>query len=440
MGAMTSAYGQTNLHPLGVLAVLVLGIFVFALPRRRALAPLVIAAAMVPMSQRLAIGGADFTLLRLLLLMYFLRLIFKGEIGQFKWNKIDVAVILWCVFGTAIMSMALGTKGALINRLGWSYDVLGTYFLTRCIVRDWDDVYAVAKLFAFVSIPVSLFFLVEWLTSYNAFSILGGVSAETVVRHGKLRCQGAFSHPILAGTFWAAALPTIWILLKQPDNRKLAIRATVACFFIIYACGSSTPILSTMVGLGTIFIFRFRALVKLMWIGGILGLGVLHLIMTKPVWHLMARVDFTGGSTGWHRYLIFDTFLNNFDKWYLMGDTNPVAWGVWQMADPTNQFIVEGLRGGLLTLLTFIAVLLFCFGKVGKMLRDSDSEKEDWAYWMLGSAVFVHTVTFFGVSYFGQMTSMLYIQLALVACVAGFRAALQKEGAQEMKQVSSVGS
>ena len=40
------------------------------------------------------------------------------------------------------------------------------------------------------------------------------------------------------------------------------------------------------------------------WIrlGVVLMLVALHFAMKKPVWHLIARIDIVGGSTGWHRY------------------------------------------------------------------------------------------------------------------------------------------
>jgi hypothetical protein len=198
---------------------------------------------------------------------------------------------------------------------------------------------------------------------------------------------------------------------------------TVAFLFIIAACSSSTPILSVMVAVVGAALFPWRRYRTKMWIGLFALLASLHIVMKAPVWHLMSRLDFTGGSTGYHRYVIFDAFVRHFSRWYLGGDPDPESWGVWEMRDATNQYIVEGLNGGLLTLIAFLLVLIFAFGNVGRSLKMrpvARSRDREWICWCAGVAIFVHAVTFLGVSYFGQMTVILYLQLSLVSCVYVF--------------------
>jgi len=150
-------------------------------------------------------------------------------------------------------------------------------------------------------------------------------------------------------------------------------------------------------------------------------IAFLHTIMNKPVWHLMGRVDLTGGSTGYHRYVVFDAFMENFSKWYLLGERDPMSWGVWEMRDPTNQYVVEGLNGGLLTLTAFLLVVAFAFGNVGRAVTLlSRSIALQWISWCIGVAIFVHSVTFLGVSYFGQMIVMLYLEFSFASCVYVF--------------------
>ena len=425
MGGFAGYYGQTLLHPFALTAVLVLGLAVLVLSRRFALVPLLIAATTIPMAQRIVIAGADFTLLRLLLLAYLLRIVFRGEWREFRWSPLDTAIVLWVVSGTTIMTIHYGTTDALVNRLGWAYDILFTYFAGRCLLRNWADLITLSRFTAFLSIPIAAIFVVEWTTRYNMFSVLGGVPEVTTIREGRLRCQGPFAHPILAGTFWAALLPLIWVQWKENGRaRSLVYISTVCALTIIVATASSTPVLSVgaaFIGLG---LFLFRRQRKLIWIGLIVVAALLHfVIMNNPIWHLMARLDIADGSTGWHRFVIFDAFVNNFSEWFLTGESNPLRWGVWQMRDITNQYILEGLRGGLITLLMFLLVLARSFGNVGRslaILESSESGRDpalEWKVWMVGVAILVHVVTFFGVSYFGQMIAVLYMQLAIAGAV-----------------------
>ena len=270
-------------------------------------------------------------MLRILIVAYFARVMIRGEFRSIGWNRLDTAMLLWSICGTAVTSLAHGSLPVLVNRLGWSFDMLGIYFIGRFLIRSWSDVKFVASALAVLSLPVAILFAVEWATAHNIFSIFGGVPAETVVRAGRLRCQGAFAHPILAGTFWAACLPLIWTLRK--DKNFLMRLGTIGCLFIVAACSSSTPILSVLVAVTGVALFPWRRHRTKMWVGLFVLLMSLHAVMKAPVWSLMARVDLTGGSTGWHRYQLFDAFVKNFSKWYLLGEPDPLSWGVWVMRD-----------------------------------------------------------------------------------------------------------
>jgi len=418
------SWGHTNLHPFGVAVVFVLALFAIFLDRRKALVPLLIAACAIPMAQRLIILGADFTMLRILIAVYMARILFRGEFRSIGWNRLDSAMVWWSVCGTMVMFLAAGAFGTLVYRLGWSFDMLGVYFIGRCLIRDWADVKSAASALAKLSVPVAILFAIEWATAYNMFSVFGGVPAHTWLREGRLRCQGAFAHPILAGTFWAAALPLIWTLRRQRPH--LMRIGTVGSLFIVAACSSSTPILSVAVAATGTALFPLRKYRTQMWLGLFALLTFLHMVMKAPVWHLMSRMDFTGGSTGYHRFAVFDAFIRYFSRWYIAGDPDPESWGVWQMRDATNQYVVEGLNGGLLTLVVFCLVLIFAFGNVGRTLKmtsssaSARSRDRQWICWNMGVGIFVHTITFFGVSYFGQMVVIFYLQVALVSCVYVF--------------------
>lgn len=421
MEGFAGYYGQTSLHPLALTVLIALALATLTISSRAIMAPLVMAATTLPMAQRIVIAGADFTLMRILLLTYVLRIFLRAENRDLRWHRLDTFMVLWAVASTLVMTIHFGSSSAFINRVGWTFDVLATYFVTRCFIRNIDDVLRLAKIIAVVGIPVAAVFLVEYSTHRNLFSVFGGVPAHTGMREGKFRCQGPFSHPIMAGTFWASTLPLIWMLWKKPGRAHvLSILGTLAALAIVFACSSSTPVLSSLVAFGGLALFAFRHLRKRMWIGLLGVLFLLHLVMEAPVWHLMARVDIVGGSTGWHRFRIFDAFINHFGKWWLTGESNPQSWGVWEMRDITNQFILEGLRGGLLTLVFFVLALIYGFGNVGRTLSDIQHLKNTAAekvVWLIGVTLLVHTVTFFGVSYFGQMTAMLYIHLGLLGAL-----------------------
>jgi hypothetical protein len=429
------SWGVTNLHPTGAAVVLVLVALTVSLDRRKAIVPLLIAACAIPMAQRVIIFGADFTMLRILIAFYLGRVLYRGEFRSMGWNRLDTAMVSWGVCGTIVMFLAVGSLSTLVNRLGWSFDMLGIYFIGRCLIRDWSDVKQTAKALAILSLPVAIVFAVEWATQFNMFSVFGGVPAETWIREGRLRCQGAFTHPILAGTFWAASLPLIWTL--RSHKPRLMRLGTIASLFIVAACSSSTPLLSVAVAVIGSMLFPWRRYRTRMWVGLFALLTSLHIVMKAPVWHLMGRFDFTGGSTGYHRYALFDAFIREFPRWFIAGSQEPLTSGGWPIEDLTNQYVVEGMHGGLLTLIAFLLVLVFAFGNVGRSLKTSSigrSRERQFICWSAGVAILVHTVTFFGVSYFGQMIVMLYLQLSIASSVYVFA---MRDARRRRRQVPS---
>ncbi len=143
------------------------------------------------------------------------------------------------------------------------------------------------------------------------------------------------------------------------------------------------------------------------------GLFLLHLIMKAPVWHLISRIDIFSGSTGWHRYILFDNFINYISEWFLLGTESTAHWGDSQ-TDLTNQFVLEGVRGGMITLLIFILLVYYAIKIPGKLSLSPVAPEIKWMSWGICVAMLGHFVTFWGISYFGQVEMLLYFTFALV--------------------------
>lgn len=409
--------GQTSVHPIGLAAVIVLGLCILFLPRRWAVLPMMIIACFIPSGQRIVIASCDFSFLRIMVLFGFARLLLTKENAGFSWTKLDTAVVLWTLSSMVMYSVRLASMSAVINRLGFGFDAFGMYFLFRCLIRDWGDVEALIIGTIVVSIPVAVFFLVENRTGRNIFAVFGGVPPITTVRDGKLRCQGAFSHPILAGSFWASLVPlfaALWWKTKSRFSKPLAITGISTVLLIVFACASSTPVFALISAMIGALMFYFRRQMRTVRWGLLLTLVGLHVIMNNPVWHLFARVSAVGGGTGWHRFNVIDSTVRYFREWWLMGTSNIGHWGVWA-GDMTNHYVVQGLTGGLLTMLLFIYILVVAFSYVGTIWRYYRKNQYLLALsWATGVSLFVHCMNFFGSFYFGQIIISLYLTLAVI--------------------------
>lgn len=424
---MQSWYDQTTLHPIGLTAVMLLGIGMLVVPRRYALIPMLIMACFISPAQRIVIATLDFNLLRLMILFGWCRVFIYGEVRGFKWKGLDAVVVMWAVVATVVVALREGTIHAFIYRLGLSFDAVGMYLLFRIMIRSWKDLEWLMIAAAVISVPVAIVFLIEQYTGRNMFAVLGGVPEITAIRDGRLRCRGPFSHPILAGCFWAAMIPLIGALWwRKSSIRWLAPLGIIASLLVINATASDSPISAVIAAIVAAAFFPLRGYMR--WIQwAVAGLAIfLQIVMTNPIWHLMTRVQFVHGSTGWYRYKLIDGFVESFDLWWLMGTRSYID--IWSHGFDaiTNQYVLEGLEGGLITFVLFLVMIVLGFRGVGLMQKYSSKTRfHKAAAWLIGTSIFVHCVSFLAVSYFGQIIMIWYLVLAISASLSPSSSRLQ---------------
>lgn len=409
---------QTNIHPVGLLTLVALGVCVLTLSRPRAVACFLVMACLIPSGQRLVVGGLDFTLLRVLVLFGLARVAFGGESARYRFHPLDGALIAWGAVSIVAGTLLAGGGGMFITLLGNNFDALGGYFVFRMLIRTWRDIDQLVRSIAMLAIPVALFFVIEKATARNMFSVFGGVPAVTAIRQGSLRAQGAFSHPIMAGCFWATCVALLLGRRLAGRERQLMLIGSAAGVLIILACSSSTPVAGLLVVLIGTGLYRLREYTRQIRAAFVLLLVVLHFIREQPVWHLMARIDFVGGSTGWHRYHLVDQAIHRFPEWALIGTQSTAHWGL-GLQDVTNQYVLEGVRGGALRLALFILIVTLAFRSVGRSLRRTRSMPREQALsWGIGVAMLGHSFMFLATSYFGQIVILWFLTLAMAASLS----------------------
>lgn len=408
-------HGVTTLHPVGLLALVALGALCLTLRRRHAALPFILLSCLIPSAQRVIVLTLDFTFLRLLVLAGCVRIIIRGEYGGLRLGPLDVAILAWVLVRSVAYVALHGDFSAVIYRLGGAYDLLGLYFCFRCFVRALPDVDLLVRSVAALSFPVCLIFVVEKLTGRNHFAAFGGVSEYTGIREGRLRAQGPFPHAILAGCYFAVWLPLILALTRRKGKLLLGSGGAVAALAIIIMCASSTPVGAALAAFLGLAMWPLRHHMRAVRWSIVAAATSLHLVMKAPVWHLLSRVSFSGGSTSHHRYLLIDNAITHFAEWALIGSKDTGHWGH-AMYDLTNQFVAEGVRGGLATLIAFVVVLALAFANFGQLWRSVDgSSYSRTLAWALGASLFVHVVLFFGVSISHSQQNLVPFVLLLAA-------------------------
>jgi hypothetical protein len=384
------------------------------------------------MDQVSVIGPLHFQMIRWLILAALCRSIVTSlNVGEpivaGGWNRFDTLVGSFAVVD-AINYIVLwdGSVEAIINRSGAVFTALGTYILMRSMMRNESDLYLAIKVFACLCAITSVLMACEQITGSNPYNFLGGERAferaSIMVREGAVRrprAMGCFQHPLTAGTFGAIVVPffaALWV--RVPKSRLMAIVGALSATGIVLASASSTPLLAYSCGIFALAMWRIRTHMRILrWtVAGTLIL--LQFVMKAPVWALIQRVDLIGGSSGFHRYYLVDQFIRNVGDWWLFGARSSAEWGP-DMWDHANQYVAVGTTSGIIPLALFLAVIVCGFKCIGER-RTEWSQEPSCAFfvWSLGAGLFANVVSFFGISYFDQVSVAWWCLLAMISRVS----------------------
>src|ERR1700728_1318342 len=419
------------IHPVILLVVLVAGVLICVSPRRRVIFVFLATALLVPTDQVLLIGPAHFPMLRLLALCGIIRMIkekasSKARLFAGGINKIDIAVISMSVVVAIDGILLYQEGGAVINQLGTLYVVLCVYFLLRFLIQDEEDVVRAIQTLACVAAIVAPIMAYEVATGHNPYAIFGGARvaeyASLAVRDNKIRAQGPFAHSILAGTFGAVLVPLfVGLWWKGKKYRKIAVLGILSSTVITFACNSSTPVLGYAAGILALCLWPARRWMRAIRWGIVVLLATLHVVMHGPVWSLIEKIDISGGSSSFHRYMLVDQCIRHFTDWWMFGIKDTSIWG-WDMWDTANQYVAMCENSGLLPFLLFLAVLVYGFKYLGRGRRAAGKDKNTARFiWALGSALFANVIAFIGISYFDQTMAAWYALLAMIPAAIAVR-------------------
>lgn len=421
----------TSVTPLGLLILICMAVLTMALPRKHAVIPLMITTCYMPLGQMFVIAGAHIQFFRVLLFVGWCRVFTRRESAGLRLGKMDKIFIWW-----AVVTLVLGSftqpsvfSDRFINRCGEVYNSVGTFFLIRCLVRSLDELIGLIRIVAFMIVPLAESMLIEKFTTRNIFYVFGGVPEFTSIREGTLRCQGAFRHPILAGTYGATMFPVfVGLWLQGRNYRRAAALGILSSVVVTVAAGSSGALLAFLGEIIAFALWPLRYRMSLIRRSIVLGLVALALIMKAPVWYIIARVSEVAGGTGWYRSYLIDQAITHFDEWWLIGSRYTAHWapagevviGNVGNTDIINNYVYEGLDGGILKLGLFIALIVIGFKTVGRFTyaRPAMPFKQNIFVWSIGVCLLGHVLSFFSVAYFDQIVVIWYWVLATLAMLA----------------------
>jgi hypothetical protein len=373
------------------------------------------------LGQGVDLGPFTFSVIRILVAVGVARVIVRGERVVGGVNGLDWIMIAWGVW--AIAASLFHEGGALVNRLGLVYNSCGIYFLLRVFCSSVEDIVLLCRATALALIPVALAMVYEIVAVKNAFAVLGGVLEVPEIREGRIRANGPFAHPILAGTVGAVTLPLMIGIWRY--HRTTALLGVLACLTMVVCSASSGPVMSVVLAVGALFAWHYRHHMRLLRWSALFGYIALDLVMKAPAYYILARIDIAGGSTGWHRARLIESSVEHISEWWIVGTDYTRHWmptGVpWspKHTDITNYYLNMGVLGGLPLMFLLVALLATTFRYVGDWMRENQDaqRREHFLVWALGASMFAHAATSISVTYYDQSFLFFYLVPAAVASV-----------------------
>ena len=410
-------------------------LMMFLLPKKYAVLPYLYVSLFIPYSQVVVLGGLHFNVYRILLPFVWIRALTgrRDDVTEkFRLSGIDKVVLLWAFADALCASLQWAAWGAVVNRLGFLYNVLGIYFALRLLIRTREDVNRVVKSLAFACVFLAVFMIYEQRTGRNLFSVFGGVSEFTAVRDGKIRSQAAFAHAIVAGTVGANLLPLfVGLWWQKEKSKKLAAAGVIAALVMVVTCSSATPVGAIAGAIAALCLWTFRHSMRILRWGIVAVLVGLNMVMKAPVWALIERINIVGGNSGYHRYELVNQAILHFGQWWLVGFQNPSSWG-YEMGDVSNAYVSAAVEGGLLTLIFFICIFWQSYRYLGLAREAAEREgdrKLELQIWSFGAALTATLAAYFGITYFDQSILVWWALLAMIGAITS--TALAKAPATE---------
>ena len=440
---------EPYVHPLVLCAVLAAAALILLLPRRHVVVPLLAASILIPFDQVVLIGPLHWTMLRVLVLLGWVRVL-AGALARQRLlsnglNAVDKTLILWAGISAFNIVLLWHSSAAFINQLGALYNAIGIYFLLRCLIRDEEDAQRAIRTVTALGVAVAGMMLLEQTGGDKFYAVLRSGAQETGRtlwgRMGALRAVAGFGNPVSAGVFGATLMP-LSLALWWKEHRAAAAVGFCAASVIVACSLSSTPVLACAAAILGLCLWPLRRHLPLLRWSTVIALLALQLVMNAPVWALIQRAGVIGGSSGYHRYILVDRFFRHFGDWWLLGARNAGDWG-YLSYDIANQYVGIGESAGLVPFILFIAIIVYAFKYLGRARMVAAAANDRRFLWAIGCALLAHVVAFFGLSYFDQLIVAWYTLLAIISALSVPLAEAESEtagppssGAQEIRRTS----
>jgi len=409
-------------------------LLVIALRPQYALAVFITALLWYPSFLAVSVGTIDILVGRFVVAVLLIRCIFDdGLRSKFVWSRLDTFVTISMAASIVPYFFTQDQPPMLVieSRGGYLMDTWCAYLAARFVVTDRTRLVALMKCIAVVLVPLALLGVVECFTGWRPFAALWSYSPWfqgrgrflLEGRWGLNRAVGPFSHAILFGGGFAMFLPLIYYLRHEKKQwRSLAYVLSGVALLGALSSLSSGPWVTVLVVIFCLAMEGHKAWVKRIFLFGLFSCILIGIVSNRPVYHVIASAANPLGGASWHRAKLIDLAIEHFPEWWRVGygDRDP-GWGAslgMTWTDVTNEYILSGVRYGIVAVISLFAVLIQAFQGLAAVHRKLKHPVLKSLCWAFGSMLFAVAVTWMSVSFFGQLITLFYCCLGMIGSLS----------------------
>ncbi len=409
---------------------LILSVLVITMRPKYAFVAYIIGLLWYPAYLAVSIGTIDILLGRFVVAVLLLRCLFDDKIRiKFKWCRLDTLVTLSMVVyvGAYLITQVEPVGPTLENRGGFLMDTWCAYLAARFIVTDRTKLISIIKCISVALIPLAILGVIESVTGWQPFAPLWRFSPwfreggryVSEGRFGFARAVGPFSHAILFGGGFAMFLPLIFYLRNEKgDWRSLAYIISGIALLGALSSMSSGPWVMVIVVIFCLVMERHRKFVKPLFIFLVFSCIFIGIASNRPFYHVIASWANPLGGAGYHRAKLIDLAIEYFNEWWMVGyGAKDPGWGPqlgMGFTDITNEYILNGVRYGILGVIALCAVLAKAFQGLISTYRKQQHPAMKSLCWAFGSLLFSVAVAWMSVSFFGQLSTLVYCSIGMI--------------------------
>jgi hypothetical protein len=419
------------MQDLTLTVAIIVSVLVIALRPQYALAAYLAGLLWYPAYLAVSVGTIDILVGRFVVGVLLLRCLCDDRIrSKFVWCRLDTLVTLGMVvfvvpyFITSDQPVSMTIQ----NRGGFLMDTWCAYLAARFIITSRARLLSVIKCVGVLLVPLAVLGVIESTTGWRPFYPLVRYSpwfregSGRFVSEGRLglaRAVGPFSHPILFGGSFAMFLPLIYYLRHEKDEwHSLAYILSVAALLGAFSSMSSGPWVMMITAIFCLAIEGRRKWIKPMFGFLVFSCIFVEIAANRPFYYVIASWANPLGGAGWHRAKLIDLAIQHFGEWWEVGyGLKDPGWGPalgMGFTDVTNQFILVGVRYGILGVIVLCLILVTAFRGLISTHRKVPDPIMKSLCWAFGSLLFSTVVCWMSVSFFGQLMPLFYCCLGMI--------------------------